>query len=205
MKLDAGLPTSQITADQVRYWSDFNRVFYHPRSIVQLNEYELNSQLMPFESYDVGQDLFSSLNKDSDLLDRDVRPFVEECSQLDALQIFTSLDDAWGGFSSLFAESLQDEYGKTAVWLWGQEDGARVSRVSLLWPAIYSCSRLLANRDSTQDKCGPVYRVTCATSLCSHQTLQPTWHDSEQCACRCSFGVVQIGVAMFSCGINDVA
>lgn len=130
--LEQGLPTFQLTADQVRYWSDFNRVFYHPRSIVQLNEYELNSQLMPFENWDTGKSLFNDLDRESDLLDHDVRPFVEECDHLAGIQMFTSTDDAWGGFSSSYTDVLRDEFGKTSIWLWGSEDGRRVSRVSYI-------------------------------------------------------------------------
>lgn len=128
--LEQGLPTSQLTGDQVRYWSDFNRVFYHPRSIVQLNEYELNSQLMPFENWNTGHDLFNDLEKASGLFDRDVRLFAEECDQLAGIQIFTSTDDAWGGFTSSYADVLRDEFGKTSIWLWGLEDAWRVDRVS---------------------------------------------------------------------------
>ncbi|KAF7513908.1 hypothetical protein GJ744_006522 [Endocarpon pusillum] len=126
--LDQGLPTSQLTADDVRYWSDFNHVFYHPRSIVQLNEYDLNSQLMPFESWNAGQDLFNDLDKEFGLLDRDMRPFAEECDQLAGIQIFTGVDDAWGGFASSYVDLLRDEYGKTSIWLWGLEDGSPVNR-----------------------------------------------------------------------------
>jgi Tubulin domain len=128
--LDQGLPTSQLTADQVRYWSDFNRVFYHPRSIVQLNEYELNSQLMPFEDWSAGQELFRNLDKEFGLFDRDLRPFAEECDRMAGIQIFTSTDDSWGGFSSSYTDILRDEFGKTSIWLWGLEDALRVSRVS---------------------------------------------------------------------------
>lgn len=85
---------------------------------------------MPFENWNAGQDLFSDLDKGFDLFDRDVRPFAEECDQLDGLQIFTSTDDAWGGFSSSYVDVLRDEFGKTSIWLWGSEDGLRTNRVS---------------------------------------------------------------------------
>ncbi|KIW33030.1 protein DML1, variant [Cladophialophora immunda] len=126
--LDLGLPTTQLHASDVRYWSDFNRVFYHPRSIVQLNEYELNSQLMPFENWSAGEDLFESLDKEFDLLDRDVRPFVEECDQVQGFQFFTAADDAWGGFAAKYVDNVRDEFGKTSIWVWGIEDGSRVTR-----------------------------------------------------------------------------
>jgi hypothetical protein len=128
--LDQGLPTFQLKASDVRYWSDFNRLFYHPRSIVQLNEYELGSQLMPFENWSAGEELYHTLDKEHDILDRDLRPFAEECDQLQGLQIFSGTDDAWGGFSSKYLDDLRDEFGKTSIWIWGLEDSRPVPRVS---------------------------------------------------------------------------
>ncbi|KAL4970419.1 misato family protein [Aspergillus stella-maris] len=130
--LDAGTPAPQLSAETVRFWSDYNRVFYHPRSIVQLNEYELNSNIMPFEDWNLGEDLFNDLDKEHDLLDRDVRPFAEECDQLRALQIFTSSDDAWGGFTARYVDRLVDEYGKKAVLVWAIEDGRRAQHSAKL-------------------------------------------------------------------------
>ncbi len=85
---------------------------------------------MPFENWNAGRDLFNDLDRDFDLFDRDVRPFAEECDQLAGIQIFTSTDDAWGGFSSSYTDVLRDEFGKTSIWLWGVEDGLRAGRVS---------------------------------------------------------------------------
>ncbi|RDW71339.1 tubulin nucleotide-binding protein [Coleophoma cylindrospora] len=120
--LEEGSAPPQLTTESVRYWSDFNRVFFHPRSIVQLNEYELNSSLMPFENWDTGESLFSSLDKEHDLLDRDLRPFAEEADQMQGIQIFSGTDDAWGGFAARYMDRIRDEYGKTTVWFWGSED-----------------------------------------------------------------------------------
>jgi hypothetical protein len=105
-------------------------VFYHPRSIIQLNEFELNSALMPFEKWGTGEELFSSLDKEHDLLDRDLRPFAEESDQLQALQVITGVDDAWGGFAEQYLERLNDEFGKTSIWVWGLEESHRSGRVS---------------------------------------------------------------------------
>ncbi|OJJ45581.1 hypothetical protein ASPZODRAFT_133421 [Penicilliopsis zonata CBS 506.65] len=126
--LDQGLPAPTLTTETVRYWSDFNRVFYHPRSIVQLNDYELNSTTMPFEDWAVGEELFKDLDKEHDLLDRDLRPFAEECDQIRALQLYTSSDDAWGGFSARYVDRLRDEFGKKSIWVWAIESGAKVQR-----------------------------------------------------------------------------
>ncbi|KAF9883169.1 mtDNA inheritance, partitioning of the mitochondrial organelle [Aspergillus nanangensis] len=130
--LDSGLPAPTLSTSTVRYWSDYNRLFYHPRSIVQLNDYELNSRTMPFEDWNVGEELFSDLDKEHDLLDRDVRPFAEECDQLRAIQIFTGSDDAWGGFASRYVDRLRDEYGKKSIWVWAIEDGAKAQRQTQL-------------------------------------------------------------------------
>ena len=128
--LDLGTQAPRLTSESVRYWSDYNRVFYHPRSIVQLNEYELNSQTMPFEDWNVGEELFHTLDKEHDLIDRDVRPLLEECDHLRALQLFSGSDDAWGGFAARYIERLKDEYGKKSIWVWAIEDGNRMQRVS---------------------------------------------------------------------------
>ncbi|KAI5290092.1 mtDNA inheritance, partitioning of the mitochondrial organelle [Ascosphaera aggregata] len=122
--LDLGLPAPALTAQSVRYWSDFNRVFYHPRSIVQLNSYELHSQIAPFDSWTAGEELFKEIDSEEDILDRDFRPFVEECDQLNGIQVFAGIDDAWGGFTARYIDSLRDEFGKTGIWVWGTQDDA---------------------------------------------------------------------------------
>jgi hypothetical protein len=123
--LEEGLAPPELTTESVRYWSDFNRVYFHPKSIIQLNEYELNSSLMPFENWDAGEELFSSLDKEHDLLDRDLRPFAEEADQMQGIQLLAGIDDAWGGFAARYMDRLRDEYGKTAVWVWGLEDDVK--------------------------------------------------------------------------------
>ena len=134
--LEEGSEPPTLTTESVRYWSDFNRVFFHPRSIVQLNEYELSSTLMPFENWSTGEELFNSLDKEHDLLDRDLRPFAEESDQLQGIQMMAGIDDAWGGFAARYIDRIRDEYGKTAVWFWGSEDNIktvpRVRKASLL-------------------------------------------------------------------------
>jgi len=129
--LDAGTAPPPLTPAAVRYWSDFSRVYYHPRSVVQLNEYELGSTLAPFERFAAGEELFAELDREYDLLDRDLRPFLEEADQMQGLQVLARIDDAWGGFASRYLERLRDEYGKAPIWLWGVEgDGRGLARVS---------------------------------------------------------------------------
>ncbi|KAI0142826.1 tubulin domain-containing protein [Xylariaceae sp. FL1272] len=123
--LDTGATPPELTTSTVRYWSDFNRVFFHPKSIIQLNEFELNSTLMPFEKWHMGEELFASLDKEHDLLDRDMRPFVEEADQMQGIQFMSGIDDAWGGFAAKYVERIRDEYGKTPVWVFGMQEPNR--------------------------------------------------------------------------------
>lgn len=147
--LEHGLEPPPLTTESVRYWSDFNRVYFHPKSIIQLNEYELNSTLMPFENWGAGDELFNSLDKEHDLLDRDLRPFVEEADQMQGIQLLTGVDDAWGGFAARYIDRLRDEYGKTAVWVWGVEDSIKhVPRVMSNFISQLSSSLLKIYRRS---------------------------------------------------------
>lgn len=61
----------------------------------------------------------------------DLRPFIEECDQLQGLQVLTSVDDAWGGFASRYVERLRDEFGKLSIWVWGLEEEEKKARVRL--------------------------------------------------------------------------
>lgn len=73
--------------------------------------------------------MFDTLNHEHDVLDRDLRLWLEECDALQGLQLLTSTDDAWGGFASKYVEALRDELGKKSIWVWGAEGGKRESRV----------------------------------------------------------------------------
>ena len=108
-----------MSPETVRYWSDYNRVFYHPRSIIQLNEYGISSSLLPFEKYETGEELFANIDREEDVLDRDLRPWAEECDHMQGIQVVTGADDAWAGFASKYMERLRDEYGKMGLWVWG--------------------------------------------------------------------------------------
>ncbi|KAI5294063.1 mtDNA inheritance, partitioning of the mitochondrial organelle [Ascosphaera acerosa] len=122
--LEAALPAPRLTAQSVRYWSDFNRVFYHPRSIVHLHEYQLGSQIAPFDTWTAGEELYQTIDREDDIIDRDFRAFAEECDSLQGIQVFAGIDDAWGGFAARYVDALKDEFGKTCVWVWGSQDNA---------------------------------------------------------------------------------
>lgn len=129
-RLDAGEASPGLLPSDVRYWSDFSRVFYHPKSLNQMYDYELNSSIQPFEDWNLGRELFQSLDREEDMVDRDFRPFIEEADQMQAVQVFTCLDDAWGGFASDYIVRMRDEYPKATIWVWGVQT-SRLPRARL--------------------------------------------------------------------------
>lgn len=121
--LSHGGEPAPLSTSSVKYWSDFNRVYYHPRSLVQIYETDLGLEQRAFDSWQHGEDLFNTLDKQEELVDRDVRPFVEECDQMQGFQILTSCDDGWSGFSHKYLDRLRDDFGKIPLWTWALEGG----------------------------------------------------------------------------------
>lgn len=90
---------------------------------------EVDEGPRPLDSFTFGSQLFSSLDRKFELFDRDFRPFAEECDSMQGIQIFTTVNDAWGGFASAYVEALRDEYPKSCIWVWGlQESPADFAR-----------------------------------------------------------------------------
>lgn len=76
---------------------------------------------MPFEKWECGEELFSGMDREVDILDRDLRFWAEECDHMQGIQMLMSADDAWGGFAARYLERVRDEFGKLALWVWGVE------------------------------------------------------------------------------------
>ena len=104
---------------------------------------------MPFENWSAGEELYQGLDREHDLLDRDFRPFVEECDQLQAVQVLAETDNAWGGFVAKYVDALRDEYGKNSIWMWAIEDGTRVTRVSIGESEVTNLN-LMADRSTAE-------------------------------------------------------
>lgn len=137
------------------------------------------SQLSPWEKHSTGLEVFESLDKEHDLIDRDLRFFVEEADHLQGLSIIAGVDDAWGGFASAYAERIEDEYGRVSRWIWGLEDvkGVDERRVAQT-KQINAIRSLLSMKDS-----GSIYLPlanACSSAPPSYLTYDPAsqWHTS---------------------------
>ncbi|KAK5122602.1 hypothetical protein LTR85_003865 [Meristemomyces frigidus] len=175
--LDQGQQPPQLSTEIVRFWSDYNHLFYHPKSIVQLNKYELNSSLMPFERWDTGEELFANLDREHDLLDRDLRPFLEECDQLQGLQIMSGIDDAWGGFAAKYLERIADDLGKGCRWVYGLQDGRRVARERQMLQ-IASMAQSLSAVNGSASMHLPITSVPAALPAYVEMDAASRWHTS---------------------------
>lgn len=56
---------------------------------------------------------------------------IEECDQIQGLQILTGVEGGWSGFTSKYVERLRDEMGKAAMWVWVLGEGQDVTAVSV--------------------------------------------------------------------------
>ncbi|PPQ72434.1 hypothetical protein CVT24_003129 [Panaeolus cyanescens] len=93
----------------VRYWSDFSRVYYLPRSLQKLpDQPELDTG---DGEWNESHGLFNRFNEDTELMDGSLRLLVESCDNLQGLQI-SSDSDTFGGFMDAFFVSFRDEYLK---------------------------------------------------------------------------------------------
>lgn len=95
---------------------------------MQALETDLSPEQAGFSNWQDGSDLFMALNKDGAIFDETLRPFVEECDQMQGFQIMASVDDGWSGFTAKYIEGLRDDFGKIPIWVW-----ALGQTVSAIW------------------------------------------------------------------------
>ncbi|EMG45465.1 hypothetical protein G210_4345 [Candida maltosa Xu316] len=153
-KLDEGITDgSLLNTANTTHWTDYNKLIYNPKSLhtvknfVEMDKgkgHHYNFHNLKFELYNVGQEEFKDNNDgdgDEDGLIENFRYFLEKADNLQGLQVFTNIDDAWGGFTSEMILELVDEYfnnnNKMNLWIYGLISEAktikdRVSRIKTL-------------------------------------------------------------------------
>ena len=122
---------------------------------MQLNDNEL-SGLRPLETWQAGEELFDRLERDYETYDYNFRHFVEECDQLQGLQIFTAADDAWGGFASKYADRLRDDFEKSSIWIWATENSLKVGGGWMRHAHYEFTAKILSFRSAKQDFHGSI-------------------------------------------------
>ncbi|KAF9352442.1 mtDNA inheritance, partitioning of the mitochondrial organelle [Mortierella sp. AD094] len=111
-----------VAMSDAKTWSDFSRVYFHPKSMVTMSGYQLDSEFMPFDVFSYGRAAFIETEKEKESYDENLRLFMEECDQLQGFQVLVDVLDGWGGFATSFLEKLREDYPKSALITYGLSD-----------------------------------------------------------------------------------
>ncbi|KAG7665738.1 DML1 [[Candida] subhashii] len=153
--LDAGLiDGSKLTCENTRYWTDYNKLIYNPKSLTTLNNFNYVSDEpvgshfhfpnLKFATFNIGQKEFNEDDVDS------FRNFLEQCDLFNGLQLTTEIDSAWGGYANEMLIYLNDEYFNTSkinIWTYGLMNSSnsatsKISRVKTIVELSKSSSLL---------------------------------------------------------------
>lgn len=125
--LDAGDELPELNVENTSYWSDYSRVIYEPKSFNVLEDWEFSTEYplgrltmgkeQQFKGFTVGVAEWRKVGQD--YMEDRYRVSLEECDQIQGLNVLCELDSAWGGFTSEMLKDLKDDYSpKTAVVTW---------------------------------------------------------------------------------------
>ncbi|KAI5063293.1 hypothetical protein GOP47_0021840 [Adiantum capillus-veneris] len=103
----------QHLVDTVQFWTDYSKVQFHPLSLFQLEG--VWHEATPFDNYGSGKGIFSGFTEE-EALDR-LRFFVEEADHMQGLQMLVDDSNGFATVASEFLEAVNDEYGKSPVFL----------------------------------------------------------------------------------------
>ncbi|KAI0300473.1 Misato segment II tubulin-like domain-containing protein [Multifurca ochricompacta] len=98
-----------LQSSDVQYWSDYNRVYYLPRSIHKLPD--LADWGTADGDWQSGKETFLRYNVDSAIMDDSFRLFVEECDTFQGLQLCTD-NASFGSFTNSLLTAFRDEFPK---------------------------------------------------------------------------------------------
>ncbi|KAG1751844.1 Misato segment II tubulin-like domain-containing protein [Suillus lakei] len=100
----------ECTDPNIRYWSDYSRVFLDRKSIQAIPDALESTEA----GWSVGQELFRRYNEDTELMEGAFRLLVENCDNFQGLQMMHDTP-TFGGFSHAFLTSFRDECLKAST------------------------------------------------------------------------------------------
>ncbi|KAK6205565.1 tubulin domain-containing protein [Scheffersomyces amazonensis] len=133
LNLDKGITEQDLlTTSNTKYWSDYNKLIYTPKSLNTIPNFKHNSQSygyhknfenLKFDNFKVGSDEFST---NLDYVDNQIDNFryhLEKCDSLQGINIISELNSGWSGYTNEFLTTIIDEYfnsnHKNSIWLYG--------------------------------------------------------------------------------------
>ncbi|RUS28702.1 hypothetical protein BC938DRAFT_481551 [Jimgerdemannia flammicorona] len=133
--------------EQVHLWSDYNRIFYHPRSFNQLTQYQLDNDFKPFDVFSYGRDAYDDAEKELETYDENFRFFAEECDAVQGFQFLTTTFDGFGGFATSFLETIRDDYPKTSIVTFGFSNPGDLTNEATYFSSYFCVRRKRALSD----------------------------------------------------------
>ncbi|EEB88883.1 hypothetical protein MPER_13092 [Moniliophthora perniciosa FA553] len=103
---ESGIGESTFITQNVKFWSDFNRVYYHPRSIQMLPD--IPDWQDAEGDWIHGHNSFTHFAEETDVMETSMRLFLEEC---DAFQVINETA-AFGSFTHSLLSTFHDELSK---------------------------------------------------------------------------------------------
>ncbi|KAJ3072592.1 Protein misato 1 [Podochytrium sp. JEL0797] len=115
---------SKALDSKVHVWSDFNSMFYHPRTVCELpSNYSHGDTQAPFAVFNQGTDLWAEDHAlQDDILENRIRFFLEECDNPQGIQVLADVSNAFSGFTASCLESLREDVGKMCITVFGISD-----------------------------------------------------------------------------------
>lgn len=102
----------------VKVWSDFLRVYLHPKTIQIIEQYYHLNSLHPFDIYGAGIKAIDDYETKSEMEDR-IHHFCEECDSLQGFHVLVDTHDGFGGVGAQTLQHLADEYTSKSVMTFG--------------------------------------------------------------------------------------
>ncbi|KAF9351587.1 mtDNA inheritance, partitioning of the mitochondrial organelle [Mortierella sp. NVP85] len=133
-----------VEMNGIKTWSDFNRVYFHPKSMLTISGYLMDSDFMPFDVFSYGRTAFLETEKELDSYDDNFRLFAEECDQLQGFQVLADVLNGWGGFASSYLERLREDFPKSTVITYGLGDNEMGKRETMKDKQVLAVNETLA-------------------------------------------------------------
>ncbi|KAJ3165670.1 Protein misato 1 [Geranomyces variabilis] len=103
----------------VTVWSDFNKLYYHPKTLVEVPHFLHEDDLKPFSAFTQGLDVMADHDFRDEVLEERMRFFVEESDSLQGFNLVADATDGFAGITASLLEYIADDFSKKAAITFG--------------------------------------------------------------------------------------
>ncbi|KAJ7119836.1 mtDNA inheritance protein Dml1 [Mycena epipterygia] len=115
LDLAGGDASSAAQLADFRYWSDFNRLYYVPRTVQKIPD--IPEWADAEGNWAAGHETFTRYDEDTGLMEGPLRLFLEECETIQGIQLMHDTTN-FGSFIHSFLTSLRDDFVKLPLLAW---------------------------------------------------------------------------------------